>query len=193
MGLFLSDGKGEVRGGLGVTVFSSGLLVFLVPLVILALFASTILTTYLGQFVLVSGIVTLLLAFATLRGWTLVRLPGVRVDPGSSGYRALFVMGAAYIVAAVGCTPGIFVGVTATAVSMGSTTGSGLVLTAFVASILVPTFLLSLFAHEYRDTYGTTIRRLMEPLKRASLVLMFAMGAYLIVFYVLFTFYGLPV
>lgn len=189
---FVMQDRRRLHGGLGSAAFALGLLALLIPLVVVALTASAVLRPYLGQFVLVSGIVTLLMAVAYWKGRSLP-IPGLRLDPATSGYRSLFAMGGAYIVAAVGCTPGIFLGVASTAVAAGSLASSAAVLLAFLASVMVPTLILSLVASEYRDAYRERIRRLIGPIQKASLAIMFGLGIYLLVFYVLFTFYGLPV
>lgn len=189
---FVMQDRQRLHGGLGSAAFALGLVALLVPLIVVALVASAVLTPYLGQFVLVSGIVTLIMAVAYWKGRALP-IPGLRLDPNASGYRALFAMGGAYIVAAVGCTPGIFLGVASAAVATGSLAGSALVLMGFSVSVVVPTLLLSLAASEYRDAYRERIRRLMGPIRKASLAIMFGLGGYLLLFYVLFTFYGLPV
>lgn len=189
---YLVQDQRRLHGGLSSAAFALGLLAFLLPLTALALSASAVLAPYIGEFVLASGIVTLVMALAYWRGRSLP-IPGVRLDPSSSGYGALFAMGAAYIVAAVGCTPGLFLGVASTAVATRSASASALILLGFVASAVVPTLLLSLFAAEYRETYRETINRLLGPLKKASLVVMFGLGMYLIGFYLLYNFLGFPV
>lgn len=190
--LFLLRNPRRLHGGLGTAAFGLGILALLLPLAALGISASAFLTPYIGQFVLVSGIATLVIAIGYWRGRSLP-IRGLRLDPASSGYGALFAMGAAYIVAAIGCTPALFLGVTAAAVATGSVAGSTVVLLAFVASAVAPILLLALFAAEYGETYRETILRLLRPIQRASVFLMFGLGVYLILFFILYTFFGLPV
>ncbi len=190
---YLRDENGGVGGGKGSAAFALGLLILLLPLVLLALAASTLLVDYTALFVLASGVVTLLLAFGAWKGIPLLPRWSMRVSPQASGYRPLFVMGSAYVAAAVGCAPALTLGVTATAVAAGSLADSTLILLAFVISVVAPTLVLSILAAEYRETYADKLRRLMAPLKKASVGLMFGMGVYLIVFYVLYVYAGLPV
>lgn len=189
---YLKDEKGRIHGGVGSASFATGLLILLMPLVLLAFFAATLLASYTAYFVLASGVITLVLAVAMWKEIPLFPRLGVRLKSDASGYKPLFVMGFAYIAASVGCTPALFFGVAATAIAAGSLTNSTLILLAFVVSVVVPTLLLSLVAAEYRQTYAEKIGRLIGPIKKISVALMFGMGSYLIVFYILYTYAGLP-
>jgi cytochrome c biogenesis protein CcdA len=184
--LYLADDGGRLRGGPGGAAFTLGLLTFLIPLAILAILLSALLRQYTAFLVLGGGIAILLLAGASLLGRPLLYLPGIRLASTSRGYGGLFVMGVTYVAASVGCTPALLFGVAASAVATGSLASSSIVLLAFIVSVAVPTLLLSLLAAEYRETYRERIRRLMGPIKRASTVLTVGMGAYLILFYILF-------
>ncbi|MFQ5838966.1 MAG: cytochrome c biogenesis CcdA family protein [Thermoplasmata archaeon] len=184
---YLTDESGRLRGGPGSAAFALGLLTFLIPLAVFAALLSTVLAQYTAFFVLGGGITVIILALASYAGRPLVYFPGIRLRSRSSGYSGLFVMGITYTAASVGCTPALFFGVAATAVASASLASSTLILLAFTISVAVPTILLSLLASEYRETYQEKIRRLMGPLKKASTALMVGMGAYLILFYILYT------
>ncbi len=190
---YLRDEHGRVEGGRGSATFALGLLIVLLPLVGVSAAASSILANFTALFVLAAGIVTLILAVGTWREIPLLPSWGMRVAPGATGYRPLFVMGSGYVAAAVGCTPALTFGVAAAAIALGTAAETALVLLAFVVSIVVPTAILSLLAAEYREVYAETMRRWMPAIKRASVVLMFGMGIYLIVFYFLYVYVGLPV
>jgi cytochrome c biogenesis protein CcdA len=184
---YLADDGGRLRGGPGTAAFTLGLLAFLIPLAVLAVILSAVLKQYTALFVLGGGITILVLAVASYLCKPLLYVPGIRLTSPSRGYGGLFVMGLTYIAASVGCTPALFFGVTATAVATGSPGSSSVVVLAFMISVAVPTLLLSLLAAEYRESYRETIRRLMGPIKKASTALMVGMGAYLVLFYILYT------
>lgn len=185
---YLTDDGRRLNGGVGSTVFALGLLVFLIPVAILAAALSTLLAQYTAYLVLVGGIIVLTLALTSLAGRPLVSLPGIRVRPGASGYTGLFVIGFAYIAAAVGCAPVLLFAVATTAVAAGSVGSTTLIMLVFIISAVLPTVLLSILASQYRETFQARITKLMGPLKKVSAVVMVGMGVYLIVFYFLFTF-----
>ena len=185
---YLADDGRRLNGGVGSTVFALGLLVFLIPVAILAAALSTLLAEYTAYLVLVGGIIVLTLALASLAGRPLVSLPGIRVRPGATGYSGLFVIGFAYVAAAVGCAPVLLFGVATTAVAAGSVGSATLIMLVFIVSAVLPTVFLSILASQYRETFQARITKLMGPLKKVSAGLMVGMGVYLIVYYFLFTF-----
>ncbi len=189
---YLKDEGGRLQGGKGSATFTLGLLLLLIPLVLGAIFAAALLSSYTAHFVLVGGLITLAMAFATWKGIPLFPRLGLRVNAEESRYRHLFLLGFAYIGAAVGCTPALTFGVAATAIGAGTVADSALIMMVFVISIVIPTILLSLIASEYKQTYAERIRSLIGPIKKVSLGLMFGMGVYLIIFYVLYTYAGVP-
>ncbi|MFQ5919069.1 MAG: cytochrome c biogenesis protein CcdA [Thermoplasmata archaeon] len=184
---YLADDGRRLNGSVGSSVFALGLLVFLIPVAILAAALSEVLAQYTAFLVLGGGIVVLTLALASLAGRPLISLPGIRVRPGATGYTGLFVIGFTYIAAAVGCAPVLLFGVAATAVAAGSAGNASLIMLVFIISAVIPTVLLSILASQYRDTFQARVTKLMGPLKKATAILMVGMGAYLIVFYFLYT------
>ncbi len=190
---YLKDENRQLQGGVGSAVFALGLLILLLPLVVLAVLATSLLADYTAHLVLAGGLITLALAVGMWKGIYLFPRFGVRVKGETSGYKPLFAMGFAYIGASVGCTPALFFGVTATAVATASLGDSTLILLAFVISVVVPTLLLSLLTSEYRLTYAKRIKRLITPIKKVSVALTFGMGFYLIIFYLLYVFLEVPV
>ncbi len=184
---YLAEDEEKLRGGPGSAAFALGLLAFLLPLSALAIVLSSLLAQYTACFVLGEGVTVLLIALASYAGKPLVYVPRFRLKPGRSGFSDLFVMGTTYVAASVGCTLTLLLGVAASAAATASLANSSLILLAFVASVVIPTTLLSFLAAEYRETYRERIRRLMGPLKKASLALMLGMGANLIAFYFRYT------